>query len=374
MDIFKPIELAFRRFLLWVLGSVVRRGKPLPPDIDFNTSKILFVRQDRIGDVLVSTPLIYALKQHFPNLVIDFLLSSNNHFVLEHEPLVRKRWVYRKNVVSAMAILVGVRRERYDFAIDLMDNPSTTSTIICALAGARWNIGLSKQNEYVYDVTVPLLSRRETHIIDRLAMFLTVFGIQSEKEELRVRYVVSSESEAAVRAFFKEHRLEGRSPIGLNISPGTGVRFWGVPNFQELICDLSLNFPECPLMILYQPADRRLAERVTAPFQTVLLSPETKTFDAFAAFVKSLRLLVTPDTSAVHLAAAFSIPSVVLYVQSNKDLRIWEPYGSESETLVTDVDDLTTIPPADVFAAIVRLLPQKRPDPGHARTMSARVS
>jgi ADP-heptose:LPS heptosyltransferase len=105
-----------------------------------------------------------------------------------------------------------------------------------------------------------------------------------------------------------------------------------------------------------------------------LLSPETKTFDAFAAFVKSLRLLVTPDTSAVHLAAAFSIPSVVLYVQSNKDLRIWEPYGSESETLVTDVDDLTTIPPADVFAAIVRLLQQKRPDPGHARTTSARVS
>jgi ADP-heptose:LPS heptosyltransferase len=372
MQIFKPIELAFRRFLLRVLSVAVKRGKPLPPGVDFNASKILFVRQDRIGDVLVSTPLIYALKRHFPGLVIDFLLSSNNHFVLDHEPLVRKRWVYRKNVFSALRILIGIRRERYDFVIDLMDNPSTTSTVICALAGGRWNIGLSKQNEYVYDVTVPLLSRRETHIIDRLAMLLTVFGLQPEKEQLGIRYVVSGESEAAVRAFFKEKRLEDRVVIGLNISPGKGVRFWGVPNFQELICDLSLNYPEYPLMILYQPADRKVVEQIAQPFEAILLSPETRSFDAFAAFVKSLGFLVTPDTSAVHLAAAFGIPSVVLYVQSNKDLRIWEPYGSESETLVTGVDDLTTIPPAEVFAAIARLLQGKRRGPTRARRTSTK--
>jgi len=372
MNIFKPIEIAFRRFLLRGLAAVVKRGKPLPQDFNFNASKILFIRQDRIGDVLVSTPLIYALKRHFPGLMIDFLLSSNNHFVLEHEPLVRKRWVYRKNIVSAVAILIGVRREKYDFAIDLMDNPSTTSTIICALAGARWNIGLSKQNEYVYDVTVPLLSRRETHIIDRLAMLLTVFGIQPEREKLSVRYIVSAESETAATDFFRDRGLEGRSVIGLNISPGTGVRFWGLSNFQELICDLGLNVPEYPLMILCQPVDRKLAERIAKPFQTVLLSPETRTFDAFAAYVKSVRLLVTPDTSAVHLAAAFGIPSVVLYVQSNKNLRIWEPYGSDSEVLVTDVDDLTTIPPADVFSAISRLLQKARPEPARARSTSAR--
>jgi ADP-heptose:LPS heptosyltransferase len=64
---------------------------------------------------------------------------------------------------------------------------------------------------------------------------------------------------------------------------------------------------------------------------------------------------VTPDTSAVHLAAAFNIPSVVLFVQSNKDLRVWEPYGSLSESVITDIDDLETIPLEGVTRAFSRL-------------------
>lgn len=359
MDFFKPLEIAFRRFLLRILRFFIKRGNHLPLDIDFNRSKILFVRQDRIGDVLISTPLLYAFKKHYPNAIVDFLLSSNNHFVLEHEPLVRKRWMYEKNFSSAWNIVKGVRKEQYDFVIDLMDNPSTTSTVICALAGGKWNVGLSKHNEYAYDVTVPLLSRRDTHIIDRLAKLLTVFRIDIEKEELRLHYVVSHTSEQFAERFFEEHGLSNKTVVGLNISPAEGVRFWGRENFQELIRRLLAEVSDSPILLLYQPSDVLQAQEIAKPFQSILISPETHSFDQFAAIVQKVGLLVTPDTSAVHLAAAFQIPSVVLYVQSNKDLRIWEPYGSESETLVTDVDDLTTIPSDKVYAAVKRLLGQK---------------
>jgi ADP-heptose:LPS heptosyltransferase len=361
MDILKSIEIGFRRFLLRALRLVIKRGKPLPSDFHFNASKILFVRQDRIGDVLVSTPLFYALKRQHPSAVVDFLLSSNNHFVLAHEPLVRKRWVYRKTIASALSLIRSIRREKYDFVIDLMDNPSTTSTVICALAGGRWNVGLSKENEYAYDIPVPLMSRKDTHIVDRLAMLLTVFGIKPEGEKLEIRYVLSNESERFARRYFAEQGLESRFVIGLNVSPGSGVRFWSVANFQVLITRLLEELPGLPIVLLYQPADRRQAEEIARPFEGVLLSPATHSFDEFAAVVKLLGLLVTPDTSAVHLAAAFHIPAVVLYVQSNKELRIWEPYGSVCETLVTDVDDLTTIPPDRVFDAIERLMKKARP-------------
>ena len=361
MDFLKRVEISFRRFLLRLIGFMVRRGAPLTTDIDFNSCKFLFVRQDRIGDVLVSTPLIYVLKKHYPNAAVDFLLSSNNYFVLDHEPLVRKRWIYAKNLSSALRIIRSIRRERYDFVVDLMDNPSTTSTVVCALAGGKWNVGLSKENEYVYDVQVPLLSRKETHIIDRLARLLTVFGIDIEGEDLSVRYVVSTESTVFARKFFESRLLNGKSVIGLNISPATGVRFWGTKNFQELIGRLKSAYPRFPLLILFQPADRAHAEEVASPFDDVFVSPETHSFDQFAALVAQVGLLVTPDTSAVHLAAAFHIPSVVLYVQSNKELRIWEPYASVSETLVTDVDDLTTIHCDRVYEAVTKLLNAMQP-------------
>ncbi|MEX0735877.1 MAG: hypothetical protein WD182_00435, partial [Bacteroidota bacterium] len=157
MGLLKQTEIGFRQGLLRMLRVFVKRGNPLPRDLDFNSCTFLFVRQDRIGDVLVSTPLIHALKKHYPGATVDFLLSTNNHFVLEHEPLVRNRWIYRKNPQGAIETLVTIRRQHYDFVIDLMDNPSTTSTVICLCSGGKWSVGLSKENAYAYDIAVPLL-------------------------------------------------------------------------------------------------------------------------------------------------------------------------------------------------------------------------
>ncbi len=356
MEFLKPVEIGFRRFVLRLLGLFVRRGRPLPASLDFSNKKYLFVRQDRIGDVLVSTPLLHALKSRYPHATVDFLLSSNNHFVLANEPLVRKRWIYQKNLSSGWDVLRSIRQEHYDFVIDLMDNPSATSTVFCAFAGGAWNVGLSKENAYTYDVVVPLLSRKEVHIIDRLAMLLTVFGIDLKTVELRVHYNVLQENKESASRFFVEHGLSARQVIGINVSPGEGTRFWGEKNYQALIRSLRATQKEHPVLVLYQPADQPVAKRIVGSFDDVLLSPETRTFDEFAGFVEKLWLLITPDTSVVHLAAAFQIPSVVLYVQSDKSLRIWQPYGSLSETVVTDVDDLRTIPQQDVFSAVNRLI------------------
>jgi ADP-heptose:LPS heptosyltransferase len=356
MEFLKPLEISFRQFLLRSLELLVRRGRSLPAGMDFSKKKFLFVRQDRIGDVLVSTPLIHALKEKYPSATLDFLLSSNNHFVLQNEPLVRKRWIYRKTLAGAIEMLKSIRGEHYDFVIDLMDNPSATSTVLCALAGGKWNVGLSKENAYSYDVVVPLLSRKEYHIVDRLAMLLTVFGVDRTFVDLRIHYSVSEESEMFAERWFNEQEIKGQRVIGINISPGEGTRIRGVTNYQGLIRRLKEEYKRVRLVVLHQPSDITVAQTIVGPFTDVLLSPETETFDRFAAIVRRVWILVTPDTSAVHLAAAFSIPSVVLYVQSNKDLRIWEPYAALSESLVTDVDDLKTIPLDSVVKAIARLV------------------
>jgi ADP-heptose:LPS heptosyltransferase len=318
--------------------------------------KFLFVRQDRIGDVLVSTPLLHALKERYPLATVDFLLSTNNHFVLQNEPLVRKRWGYERTFLSALRILRGLRQERYDFVIDLMDNPSATSTIFCALAGGKWNVGLAKQNAYSYDIVVPLLSRKDEHIVDRLAMLLTVFGLRAGEVPLRIRYNVAEESRAAADKYFGQSDLDKKHVIGINISPGSGTRFWGTVHYQGLIRWLKMEYADCPILILYQPSDKAVAQAIAEPFPDVHLSPETRTFDHFAAFVEKLWILITPDTSAVHLAAAFEIPAVVLFVQSDKELRVWEPYKTLSESVITAVDDLKTIPVADVTNAVRNLV------------------
>ena len=67
--------------------------------------------------------------------------------------------------------------------VDMIDNPSVTSTILCLLFGAKWNVGIDKDNNYVYDISVPMLSRRETHIVDRIAQLLVPFHIDPQNRE-----------------------------------------------------------------------------------------------------------------------------------------------------------------------------------------------
>jgi ADP-heptose:LPS heptosyltransferase len=356
----KRIEILLRRFLIFVLGSFVSR-RNLPSDtIDFNSSKILFIRQDRIGDVLISTPIFTSIKAHYPSAIVDVLLSENNHFVLMNDPFIRKRWIYQKNIGKVISLIMSLRNEKYDFAVDMMDNPSVTSTFLCLFAGARWNVGIAKDNNYVYDIKVPMLSRSETHIVDRISQLLIPFHIDPKAEILSARYFTSRESDDFAERFLSSNILCQRPLIGINISAGGEVRFWGIEHYRELLSFVTDRYPELCPVVLYQPSDNEKAQKICDGNKNVVLSSLTNTFDQFAAIIKRLTFLVSPDTSAIHLASAFNIPAVVLYVQSNKALRIWEPYGIEYEVVITDVDDLSTIPVRDVQAALKKLIDRNR--------------
>ncbi len=352
----KRIEILLRRFLIFVLGFFVRRQNLQSNTIDFNSSKILFIRQDRIGDVLISTPIFTAVKAHYPLAIVDVLLSENNHFVLMNDPLIRKRWTYQKRIGKIVSLVKSIRKEKYDFAVDMMDNPSVTSTILCLLFGARWNVGIAKDNNYVYDIRVPMLSRRDTHIIDRIAQLLIPFHIDPKTEKLSIQYFTSTESDEFAAHFLSANQFGKQPVVGINISAGGTARFWGIENYRTLLSFLSEKYPKLLQLLLFQPSDKDLATKIVENNQNVILSPVTKTFDQFAAFIKRLSFLISPDTSAIHLASAFFIPSVVLYVQSDKALRIWEPYKTDYEVVVTDVDDLSNIQVADVEAAFEKLI------------------
>lgn len=346
----RAISTAIRRFL----GLFPRQKQTITPGIDFNRCKFLFIRQDRIGDVLVSSPLFELLKSSFPHASLDVLLSPKNEFVLAHNPFINRRWVYRKNLIHAFTLLFELRSQQYDFVIDLMDNPSTTSTLICHLSGARWRVGLEKENSFAYDIVVPCPSRRDTHIVDRLARLLTPFGIDPERHQLSLRFYLPQETEESVNASLRTRGWDKHTLVAINISAGHETRFWGVAKYRRLLALLQSAYPSFRFMILCKQEDHPRAQEIASGYVNAHVPPATS-FDEFAAYIRHSHFLVTPDTSATHLAAGFGVPSVVLYVQSDKSLRIWEPYGTISEALIADVDDLGVIPPEDVLNAFRRI-------------------
>lgn len=352
----KRAELWLRRRVVRIFGALVHRRSDPPSPQALSSARILLIRQDRIGDVLVSTPLIAALRRALPGLQVDLLLSTNNVAALPGVAGVRKAWVYERTFVSMVRLVRLLRREQYDVAVDLMDNPSATATAFCVLSGARWTVGLEKENDYSYDIRVPLRSRRDHHIIERLSPLAKAFGVEPSEAERPVVYAPQTTSQEGATALFRDRGLFDRIKIGVNISAGSERRYWGTDRYRAIVKFLANAHTDATIVILCKPSDRARADEIVRGEPRAWVVPPSPSFDAFAACVAHLDALVTPDTSVVHLASAFAVPAVVLYIQSNPELRIWEPYEAPHAAVVTTVDDLSNISVDEVERAWSDLL------------------
>jgi ADP-heptose:LPS heptosyltransferase len=350
----KKLEIFLRKSLIRVLKIFV--NKKNPPKHIAQIRKILLLRQDKIGDALISTPLISIIKKNYPDIQIDFLLSESNYFVFDNEPLVKNKWKYQKRTGSVLKLLKNIRKEKYDFVLDLMDNPSTTSTLLCLFTKAKWKAGLSKENDFIYDIVIPMLPKKNSHVVDRLIRIVTALNINPDKEKIEIKYNTGSESEKLAGEFLDKNNIKDKIKIGLNISPVTGEKFWGIDNFKKFIEYLSENYPDYFIIPLSQPGDKSVVKEIVKSYKNIVLSPETHKFDEFAAIVKKMDFIITPDTATVHLASAFKIPSVVLYMQTSDDIDIWTPYNADTEPVITNTNNLGNIEPLKVCEAFQKIV------------------
>ena len=99
---------------------------------------ILVLQLRRIGDVILTTPAVAALKKRFPEAAIDFLVEKPGAEVLAGNPHIRKIQVYEAiNWRQALSEMSRVRRARYDWVIDFMGNPRTALLTFLSGAGVK---------------------------------------------------------------------------------------------------------------------------------------------------------------------------------------------------------------------------------------------
>lgn len=334
-SVLKRLELAVRRWMTHRPGGaepiVVSAPTMLLP---LGTApRIVVLRQDRIGDVLVSVPVIRALRERYPAAVIDMVLSPNN---LAASTLVR-HWVngiiiYRKSLVGLIGTIRRLRQGRYDVIIDLMDNPSATSTMLVLRSDARFAVGIDKANRTAYTHVVPLPDRSAVHIVERLANLLLPFGIDPAAVSLELDYPLTAEERDRAGLTI---RADGRPILGVNISGSDDSRRYPMERWTTVITTFMHRHPTWRVVVLAAPPDaQRQTELAAATGAEVV--PVSSSFHAFAALVSWCSLIVSPDTSIVHLAAAFKIPAVIMYVFDDPTLMPWHPYGSAHRSLYSD--------------------------------------
>ena len=327
-----------------------RRSNPSLP-LNATGKRILMLRQDRIGDVLVSLPIIHALKKRFPTAHIDALFGENNFFVAPHDSAFEHRYVYHKNIGAIVSMIRTLRRIRYDFLIDFMDNVSASSTLLASAIGANCAVGIDKENAYTYDVVVPRLPQSTVHIVDRLGELLRPFGIDPATEDLRLQYAIPETADERAKTWMDQYAASPR--LGINISGSGAAKEWGSKNFSLLIALIRAEHPGLSIVLFCAPGEELIAAAISAERDVPVFPPGT--FEEFAAGIKHCDALITVDTSAVHLAAAFQRPAVVLFVHDNPALTPWVPYRVPHRAVTTSMHSVKHISVEEVALAFTSL-------------------
>ncbi|MGD8779910.1 MAG: glycosyltransferase family 9 protein [Ignavibacteria bacterium] len=325
----KKIEIAFRKLLLNLLLFVSSK-KTGNSRVLNQGDKVLFIRLNKIGDALVTTPLLKLLKEKL-DLEIHILADRRNHFIFNDKNIYRNVLIFNKGLKGFFEVRKYIQKNDIKTVVDLHDDVSTTVSFLLALSNARNIIGYLKGSEELYTELIDKPDPSKYHVIDRYLSFADHFGITYSKDEINIHYELEDESVKFVQNFFEEKINNDKRIVGINISAGNEARFWGVDNFRRLAADC--DNPDIQIVILASPPDKDKALEISGNAYPVFTN---NNFNIFSAFISMLDLLFTPDTSVVHIASQFEIPVFGIYVKYRTNDVIWSPYKSKFDCVITE--------------------------------------
>ncbi len=344
----KKIEIFIRKLFLKLLLLIIPKKK-LVNEIFLNeNSVILFIRLNRIGDALVTTPLLYLLRKK-TNYQINVVASSYNYFIFS-PPIVDNIIVYDKKKVNIFKLINKINKLKPDLIVDLHDDVSTTVSLILALSKSKYKAGFNKINRNLYNYIIEKPEPSNTHIIERLMEFAKIFNISYLKEEVKIFYNVQEKCLENANNYLFKNNLKNYFKIGINISAGSDARFWGIKNYKGLVSEI-IKYPEIKVILLCSPQDKHKAMEISDGSIPIFYD---ESFENFSAMISKLNLLITPDTSVVHIASAFNVPVFGLYVKYSTNDMIWSPYNTEFECIITEHPTLKNIKLEDT---IIKLKP-----------------
>ena len=339
----KPLEHKFKAFVFAVVKLFLKEGRKDFKIIDGNKiNKVLFLRPEKIGDMVISFPVFDGMKKHFPQIKISLLGSPKNYAIIKNDKRFEKLYMYTKNPLKDMMTLLKMRRGNYDCVIDMIGDDSVTALFISQLTAKgkpRIGIGKTKFQNY-YDYNYAYRTDNKNHVIENTLKLLDAFGIDSSKiSGYAEPYLTEEELTFAGKYTDSLRQNSSTMLVGFNISAGHHSRVYPEDKTIEVINRILAEHAESKIIIIVTPNERKKAEALQAKFKDrVEIVPDKLSLTKVSAVVKYLDILISPDTSIVHIGRACQVPVVGLYTQFMKNFTLWRPYGQESGAVVSHND------------------------------------
>ena len=352
------------------------QAEPLaPPRWDWSAvRKVLLVRLRSIGDTVLATPSVAALKRFLPRAQVDVLVEDWVAPVLDAHPQIDNVVVLERGGFIARArVARELRAANYDVVYNL--HGGTTATFLTRATGARYRVGF-KTYQYAqlhnHQAPSPLLlwGQQKTHSVEQQLALLGWTGVPVT-DRPRTRLGLASTAVASINQRLAELGLSDTKIALIHPAAAFATKQWGTENFARVVEHLAER-GYAPIAVAApheQAVLETLVEESSVPVLTFDLSlPEVTALAARA------QVFVGNDSGIAHIAAAAGTRSVVIFGSSN--IAHWRPWNSAPAEVVFEAmpcqpchgyfcekfaqpECILRVPVTRVTAAIDRVLPQK---------------
>jgi len=317
--------------------------KPLPKNIQ----NILVIELLYIGDVIAITPTIRALKQRFPDAKIDVMLRPSMKDVLTGNPNINKIITCDKqDFEKEFNLLVNKLKGKYDLAVLLhpgIDIGNYKVSKLLKNSGILFRIGCTKvgflegKGFFMHRKTKPTLKLKHK-VEDNLDVVRTI-GADIIDKHLEV--YTTKEAQNYIGGLLEKEGITKKDFITvIHAAPQHKTHEWVVERFANVADELIKKY-KTKIIFTGSQKDKAYNQEIISLMKEKALNLAGKTdINQFFALIKRADLVISVDTSAMHVAAAFGRPVIALFGAGNP--KIWGSYSEKSVVIFKEKESCTS--------------------------------
>jgi ADP-heptose:LPS heptosyltransferase len=285
---------------------------------------VLVSRLRFMGDVILTTPLLRALKEHKPGIRIVYLAETPFHTLVEHHPHVDIVLGFDPRSFSTqLPVIRTLLKTRFSAAIDLFGNPR--SAILTLASGAPVRIGGDfRGRKAAYTHKIRDDGKLKTAVQFHMR-YLEPLGIHAVPADPLIH--VTEEEVFWAESFIGELGMDRRKPrAAVHAGASWPSKRWFPERFAELAARL-IREKGAQILLTTSPGEEALAETVRQACPEPLPPPLNLPLRRLAAILQRMDLFVSNDCGPMHLAPAVGTPVVGIFGPGEPE--IWFPYSAE---------------------------------------------
>lgn len=286
--------------------------------------RALIVKMWALGDILMATPLIAALRGTYPDIRITWVVDEAHGEILRGHPDIDdlvvihsgewRRMLRNVNLFGWLKRSSEIRREMAEQNFDIAINchPDKWWTVIPCVAPVRVGLYPDRKQRWSRRFYTHVIQRpKDIHNTDHYLMATQALGIPDASK--RMTMGETPDEKPFLTDLFARHHLSQDRPVVVIAPFSTGENRNWEPERYAAIANWLQTERNAQVLLTYSPRDSEKAKAITEQCRTPIVCAEGTSLRQYVALLRRADIALCVDSSAMHLAAALGTPYIALF-------------------------------------------------------------